>query len=123
MASGTIPASGIKLLWDNPNPSQTFATQQISVAAGYYFYIIEFRITTQSTATIHWVVTRSNSVAEYIHSPNTSVYATICSRTCDASTGGKIIFGDCQTRMTNSTTRSADNTYMIPHKIYGIASA
>ena len=117
-------ATGIQadLLWTNPNPSISFSGQTLPLSLNAYKLImIVFNATAMDTAKITQVFAYADGVSTLMfclyNPPNTIGAALIRSFTI-ASTG--LTFNNATKKDFNSTSRSEDNSRVVPVYIYGI---
>lgn len=105
--------SGMKLLWENPNPTSAFASQTITLASDNYDFLL-------------WVTSEGSTICKKGQTMRISEAATSDSnytinrmRTATYASDTTYNVQDCRQQNANGT-RSSVNTLFIPIAIYGI---
>lgn len=114
----------LKKLWENENPADSFASQNIILNSSDYDYLIIFWLNYKNTNRLDTTFTLKNYGAylnlasDYSNGGNTyyvSSYVREFNRNSDIS----FTFDNCYVRYGNSTTRLTSNENIIPVFIYG----
>lgn len=123
MASGTIPVTGVKLLWENSDTSVDFPSTEIPNSGGYGVYFILFKMAKAAasyTSIAVVAVSGADVIVPVVTSP-TSGTPVINYRSVNKNgSTGKITIGNCQTRSVTATSRTQDNSLLIPVRVYGV---
>ena len=123
MAAGTIPVSGVKLLWENPNTGTDFSSTEISNSGGYAVYLILYKMakTASSYTTVPVVAVSNADVIVPVVSSPTAGTPVVSYRTVNKNVNtGRITIGNCQTREVTATSRTQDNSLLIPVRVFGV---
>lgn len=108
-ADGTISADMLTKLWENPNPSQTFAGQNVDLSsADYDFLLVVANISTTSTYQLSTIFEKGTNT-QIVRSTSGTQY-----RNLEYVSNTRYLFSDAKA---NDTT---NNTLIIPRVIYGI---
>ena len=103
-----------QLLWTNASPTSTFAPQTVNLSgANFDAYIIEIRYTTSISALGYGLVYKLGSVGGAVGNHN-STHGGLVMRTMDRIDDNSILFS------TGFNRGSADNSYGIPTRIWGV---
>lgn len=126
--SGAINNLGLKgaitetLLWENANPTSSFAAQTIGLDLSEYDSV-EIFTALSTNGTIHRVDKAKKGyscrILDYYNPTSTSNYLDLLNRSAAVNNNG-VKFGTANSKQTNSTEATENNKYMIPLKIYGI---
>lgn len=120
MASGIIRLSGLKLLWTNPSPSSPFPAQDITVPTGQFdAFVVECRNAKTSTNYTSFVIVKGNSEVCYGFNLPSGSISSVTFRQMMAS-DNMIVVQDCQYKDFDATTRTTNNDYLIPNRIFGV---
>lgn len=117
------PATGIKLLWKNDNPTSEFAAQTIPLILTDYDFVDVYFSKANNDPT-NWICHRlhigyDGDPFHMSHIQNTSRASVISSRHTVVTTDG-VEFGDGFYKYTSSNTGGTESVSMIPQRIYGI---
>lgn len=109
------------LLWTNPSPSSSFASQIISLDLSNYTMVgIIYRIVASGTNVSHlYFNVIGDSTIRHKSSDGLTIQRTIVSISSTS-----IQFGDCATWTSyNTSSITTNNNYMVPYQIYGIKTS
>lgn len=124
MATGKIDKPIFKpiLLWTNSDPTQTFAEQDLNGTGGYPYYLILYKISTSSSTDyqqlVRTITTEMNAVFFGYTPVNEMSYIGV--RSFTKISDGRLHFYNATKKLTNSTSRTEDNSLLIPYQIYGL---
>ena len=117
-----VSAGGIDLVWTNPSPTSSFASQTVLIdLSSYNAVIVEFNYTDTSYG--YTVIAVKNGLpmqANCITNILSASIGNVVYRTAQMTSTG-VLISDCYRKAFNATTvGTVDNTRMIPIRIYGI---
>lgn len=117
----------MKLLWENPNPSQRFTTQDITLDSGDYDYLKWFYRVWGSTDALTSIDVLKGSNAMLIGggiahmSGSSTYYGAVYQRICEYTNNTTYNVKDGVAYIGNQSSPGADgNTYLIPFAVYGV---
>jgi len=116
----------LELIWKNTSPTSSFAAKEVNCEAiyDYKFFIVKLRQSTGNSGVINAILTRgaATDIQKVINMTGSST-PTILNRQILASISGYLSFADCVNKKYNSTSETANNTFLIHIEIYGIKNA
>ena len=109
-------------LWTNSNTGSNFAAQDVPGTGGFRLYLVVCQITTSSQGYVsYWLDCETGEMQNitFVSSPASTI-PYISFRQVTKQQSGLLNISNCDTRAITATSRSQDNSQLIPYKIFGI---